>query len=424
MNLRAAAAETLYQVIVKGTSLSEALTETFTDPRDQAFLQAVCYGVCRRYFYLDAILQQLIDKPLKAKDQDVYLLLLVGLYQLSDMRVPEHAAIAETVAAVKKLKKIWAKGLVNAVLRNYQRRAAELQQQVKNNLSAYYSHPMWFIKKIQQDWPEDWASILDANNQQAPLSLRVNQRKITRENYLPKISGHVISETASGISLDKPVDVQHIPDFFAGEVSVQDGAAQMAAELLQLMPGQRVLDACAAPGGKTAHILELQPALAEVVAIDKDEKRLSSVAANLQRLHLSATLIVDDAGNPARWWDKKLFDRILLDAPCSASGVIRRHPDIKILRRENDIAKLAVEQLRLLTALWPLLNVNGLLVYATCSIFTEENEQVLQTFLAQHPEAKMDFIETKWGKKCDIGKQILPGMYDMDGFYYARLRKC
>lgn len=423
MNLRAIAAETIFKVVIEGASLSDAMPEKLSDARDQAFLQALCYGVCRRYFYLDALLQQLMDKPLKAKDQDIYILLLVGLYQLIDMRVPAHAAIAETVDAVKKFKKIWAKGLVNAVLRNYQRHATELQETLQDNLSAEYSHPMWLIEKTRQEWPVDWQAILTANNQHPPLALRVNQQKITREQYLTSIPAHILPETQSGIVLEKPLDVQQIPGFLTGEVSVQDGAAQLAAELLMLAPGQRVLDACAAPGGKTAHILELQPQLAELVAIDRDEKRLNSVRENLQRLQISATLIAADAADTTHWWDKTLFDRILLDAPCSASGVIRRHPDIKLLRRPTDIAKLAIEQLRLLEALWPLLKTDGLLVYATCSIFTEENTRVLQTFLQAHPEAKIDRITTEWGKECAVGKQILPGMHEMDGFYFARLRK-
>lgn len=419
MNLRADAAKILYQVLFEGRSLAIA----HTDPRDRAFIQAVCYGVCRCYHRLNAILQLLLEKPLKDKDQDIYCLLLVGLYQLSEMRVPAHAAVAETVAATQQLKKSWAKGLVNAVLRNYQRRQTELTEKLQDNLQAFYSHPNWIIKKIQTAWPLDWESILLANNQHPPFALRVNRRQLSREQYLTKLVGaHPIPETYSGIILEKPVDVQVLPGFMVGEVSVQDGAAQLAAELLDLQPGQRVLDACAAPGGKTTHILELASDI-ELLVLDKEAERLQTVADNLKRLQFSAQCICSDAGAPSLWWDGRAFDRILLDVPCSASGVIRRHPDIKILRRAEDIAKLVAEQKRLLHAIWPLLMPEGLLLYATCSIFPEENSEILQRFLAEQTDAREEKIQSTWGKECTVGKQILPGMHGMDGFYYARLKK-
>lgn len=429
MNLRAVAARVICQV-VKGASLSDTLPDMsaqFHDIRDKAFLQAVCYGVCREYFRLDAILQWLLDKPLKKKDDDIHALLLVGLYQLKEMRVPAHAAVAETVSAAGS-KKNWAKGFVNAVLRNYQRRAQEreLNNFLQQKPAALYAHPAWMIDKVSRDWPDDWQAVLTANNQLPPLVLRVNLKKISRAQYLEKLSikAAIVPETETGIVLEEAVDVAQLPNFFAGEVSVQDGAAQLAAGLLQLAKGQRVLDACAAPGGKTTHILELQPDIAELVAVDRDSSRLHLVQENLERLNLSATCVCADAGAVKSWWDGKLFDRILLDAPCSASGVIRRHPDIRLLRRATDISVLAAEQLRLLTALWQLLKPDGLMVYATCSIFAEENTHVLQSFLETHADAEEKKIDSAWGKVCSIGKQILPGMHGMDGFYFACLRKC
>jgi 16S rRNA (cytosine967-C5)-methyltransferase len=430
MNLRAAAATVICDVL-DGASLFDALPNMsahFSDERDQAFLQAICYGVCRWYFRLDAVVNMLLDKPLKAKDQDIYSLILVGLYQLIDMRVPAHASVAETVAATKDFKKIWAKGLVNAVLRNYQRRAPEINEKIQQNNSAVYSHPDWIIAMMEHDWPEDWKNILIANNQHPPFALRVNAKYHDREEYLQMLAENelescIIPETRSGILLKEAVDVQQLPGFSAGYVSVQDGAAQLAAELLRVAPHDRVLDACAAPGGKAMHILELTPELAELIALDNDEVRIQSIQENLQRLNLSARVICADANQVDHWWDGKLFDRILLDAPCSASGVIRRHPDIKLLRKADDIPKLAKEQLRLLTALWPLLKPGGLLVYATCSVFSLENTRVLESFIAATPDVQEEKIKASWGKECAIGRQILPGMQGMDGFYFACLRK-
>ncbi len=431
MKTRFIAAEILANIF-SGASLSDALPMKLmkvNDARDQAFIQALCYGVCRWYFRLSAILKILMPKALKAKDHDVNALLLIGLYQLIDMRVPEHAAVAETVQAAQECKKSWAKNLINAVLRNYLRRREEIEQALQNNYSARFAHPIWLMDQIKKEWPETWQAILTANNEHPPFVLRVNQRNITREAYLKKLAEHSLQatpllETSAGIMLAQPVEVTELPGFLQGDVSVQDGAAQLAASLLQLAPKQRVLDACAAPGGKTTHIFELQPDLQELVAIDISEERLNAVQDNLTRLQMRATLKVADAGDTSSWWDKKCFDRILLDAPCSATGVIRRHPDIKLLRQPDDIKKLAAEQRRILNALWPLLQPDGLLVYTTCSILAEENTQTLQAFLAAHEEAEEVKITATWGRECLIGRQILPGMAEgMDGFYFAVLRK-
>jgi 16S rRNA (cytosine967-C5)-methyltransferase len=429
INLRMLAARTVYQIIIHGRSLNDCLPEMLarvSEKRDQRFLQAICYGVCRWYDRLDALAHSLLEKPLKLKDQDIHCLILVGLYQLTDMRVPAHAVLDETVSAAQSFKKPWARGLINAVLRGYQRSAVALNEKMQQSLMTLYSHPKWMIDLVQKNWLLEWQTILTANNQHPPFALRVNQTHISRENYLKKltanhINARIIPQTSAGIILEQAVDVQDLPGFLIGEVSVQDGAAQLAAELLELEAGQRVLDMCAAPGGKTAHILELKPHI-ELVAVDRDEKRLQDVRHNLARLQLTATCICADAGDQA-WSNTQLFDRILLDAPCSASGVIRRHPDIKILRRVTDIAKLVHEQTRLLNAAWRLLKPGGLLVYVTCSIFSEENTAVLQAFLASHADATEKEIKMDWGKACAIGRQILPGMHDMDGFYFARLSR-
>ncbi|MGR9012474.1 MAG: 16S rRNA (cytosine(967)-C(5))-methyltransferase RsmB, partial [Gammaproteobacteria bacterium] len=379
MNTRLVAARVLSRVLQDGQSLTAALDNAFStieSGKDRAFIQALCYGVCRQFHRLDFILSQLLDKPLK--DADVKALALVGLYQLKFMRVKPHAAVSETVLAARK--KPWAKSLINAVLRTYLREQEGLEHKADKNQVAALSHPDWLIKQIEQDWPEQALTILFENSQQPPMALRVNLSKTSREDYLQRLAGQdiaaqIVSFCPSAIVLDNPVPVNVLPGFADGLVSVQDTAAQLAAGLLDVKPGHRVLDVCAAPGGKTAHILETQPQLTELVAVDIDESRLQRVSENMQRLNLQAKLVVGDAANPESWWDGKPFDRILLDAPCSALGVIRRHPDIKLLRRAEDIGQLQALQQSILQAVWPLLAPGGQLLYATCSILKQENER-------------------------------------------------
>lgn len=416
MNARAVAAKIILQVIQQKKSLNDLLAELANEhSRDRAFIQALCFGVCRYYFQLESIANKLLRK--KIEDLDIFILILLGLFQLREMRVSSHAAVAETVAAAIVFKKAHAKSLINAVLRNYQRRAHEFNE-------SHHLHPSWLIEKIKTDWPEDWQNIIAANNQTPPFSMRVNRLQISRQEYLKQLpNAVVIPETRCGITLEKSLSVRDVPGFLSGMISVQDGAAQIAVEIMQLASGHYVLDACAAPGGKTAHILEAETTLSGLIAIDNNQNRLSKVQENLSRLQLNAKLICCDAGCTHEWWDGKQFDRILLDAPCSGSGVIRRHPDIKLLRRPSDIKKFTGQQLYLLTALWPLLKKGGLLIYTTCSIFPEENNVMLENFLQEHPEASEEKIITDWGKNRSVGKQILPGMYNMDGFYYACLRK-
>ena len=431
MTPRQASVATLLQVIQHGRSLTDSLNHSLAKlkPADRALCQAICYGVLRHYHRLESLLQGLMEKPLRQKDQDIHCLLLIGLYQLLEMRIPDHAAVSQTVAASKALRKPWARQLVNGVLRNFQRQQESLLASLTEaDPVSFYSHPQWLINRLQQAWPDDWQAILTANNLQAPMSLRVNRRRLSRDDYLARltkqnIAARALPWTQQGIQLQQAVPVEALPGFAEGDVSVQDGAAQLAAELLATGAGEAILDACAAPGGKTAHILESQPELQEVVAIDVEPQRLERVTENLQRLGVQARLVCDDASEPARWWDGQPFDRILLDAPCSASGVIRRHPDIKLLRRETDIPTLMALQHKLLRQLWPLLKSGGMLLYATCSVLPEENHLQIQQFLAEQADARLQTIEADWGRTMPAGRQILPGEEEMDGFYYACLRK-
>jgi 16S rRNA (cytosine967-C5)-methyltransferase len=426
-NPRAIAARILAQVMVDGRSLSralEAIPPAAMD--DRALIQEMCYGTLREYHRLSLIIAKLLKKPLKEKDGDVQALLLLGLYQLLSMRVPDHAAVSETVAATAALKKPWARGMVNGVLRNFQRQAHSLLAQAQSTDVGRWSHPQWLIDALRQAWPEHWQELLEANNQRPPMTLRVNTSQTTAEEYLAElrkvgIDAQCSTITASGIALTQAQDVTQLPGFGEGRVSVQDEAAQQAAYLMELETGQRVLDVCAAPGGKTAHMLEL--ADVEMVAVDVDADRLQRVKENLQRLGKSAHCIAGDASQPDTWWDGKPFDRILLDAPCSATGVIRRHPDIKLLRQPADIDQLVVLQAQILDAIWPLLKPGGMLLYATCSILPQENAEQVGAFVARQADAKHKVLAGTWGQAVKFGRQVLTGTAGMDGFYYACLEK-
>jgi 16S rRNA (cytosine967-C5)-methyltransferase len=427
LNLRALAVEALRQTAEEGVSLTAALAQIL--PRipgeaDRALAQAFCYGVARWYFRLDFILRQLAPKPIR--DGHIRMLILLGLYQLEYTRVKPHAAVSETVEAVGN--KAWAKALVNGVLRNYQRQRAALQALADQDECAASAHPAWLVGLLRKDWPQECADIMAQANRQAPLSLRVNLGRCTRSDYLERLAQAGFAArpgtyAESAVILAQAVPVERLPGFAEGWVSVQDEAAQLAAGLLQLERGQRVLDICAAPGGKTLHILEACPQLAEVVAVDIDSARLARIHENLARAGLPATVLQGDGAKPAQWWDGRPFQRILLDAPCSATGVIRRHPDIKLLRRPEDIAALAQAQARLLEAAWPLLAPGGILLYATCSLLRRENEARIAPFLAAHADAQALPIAAEWGQALAHGRQILTGAAEMDGFYYARLRK-
>lgn len=430
MHARALAATIVSQTLNEGCSLADTLpgaVERLGDVAERALLQELSYGTLRWYPQLDGIVQLLLRKPFKRKDGDVFALLLVGLYQLMHLRVAPHAAVSLSVSAVDDLGKSWAKGLVNAVLRGYLRNPALLERACGASDVAL-AHPGWLLEIFKRDWPQHWQAIAQANNERPPMTLRVNRRLVERDDYAAELKqkslhAHSVDFAPDALLLDTPVDVLHLPGFAYGWVSVQDAAAQLAAQLLDVQPGERVLDACAAPGGKSAHILERQPALGELVAVDRDAQRMRRVSENLQRLGLQARCVVADAAAPADWWDGRRFDRILLDAPCSATGVIRRHPDIKALRRQSDVTGLAGQQACLLNALWPLLRDGGTLVYATCSVLRDENEMQLLNFLATHADALEIPLAVSWGHACIAGRQILPGEANMDGFYYAALRK-
>ena len=412
-----------------GQSLSEVLAPALAElpAQERAFAQELCYGTLRWGPRLAAIADRLLRKPVRERDHDLRALLWVGLYQLLYCRVPSYAAVDSTVAATRALQKPWAAGLVNAVMRGFLTRRDALLAEVDRDEPAVTAHPLWWLRALQLGRPDDWRAIIAANNERPPMTLRVNARRARRDAYLTTLvqadlAGRPAPHTDCGIVLAQPAEVAQLPGFKDGLVSVQDGSAQLAAVLLDPQPGDRILDACAAPGGKTAHLLERQPALAEVVAVDKDAGRMVRVQENLARLGLAARCVVADAA-AADWWDGQLFDRILLDAPCSGSGVIRRHPDIKYLRRPDDVAVLARGQSRLLAALWPLLKHGGMLLYAVCSILPDENERQVEAFLAQHRDAWEELPAVTWGRPLSPGRLIVSGTEGMDGFYYACLRK-
>ncbi|WP_455209975.1 16S rRNA (cytosine(967)-C(5))-methyltransferase RsmB [Kaarinaea lacus] len=428
MNPRAVAATVIRDVVGSGMSLNDALlrnSSLLSNPADQPLVQELSYGVLRWWFRLQERGASLLQKPLKPKDLDVFCLLLVGLYQLQFTRIPPHAAVSETVAAVRQLKKRWADKLLNALLR---RQLREPLGEDSLSEQARLAHPSWLLRALQAAWPEHWLAICEANNQRPPMSLRINRQKTSREEYLSlllqKGMPAMMAEWApQGLILEQAVNVEKLPGFADGLVSVQDIAAQLAAALLRVESGHRVLDVCAAPGGKTAHILETVPQLNELVALDIDSQRLQRIEENLQRLNVKARLVCGDAANPATWWDGACFDRILLDAPCSATGVIRRHPDIKVLRQAPDVERVVALQRQILDAVWPLLKPGGMLLYATCSVLPQENEAQINGFVERNLNACYQSIDASWGHPRPIGRQVFPGENYMDGFFYACITK-
>ncbi len=430
MNPRLAAAKALTAVLNGKASLNSSLPLQLdkVEARDRGLTQDLAFGTARWQPRLSALANKLLQKPFKAADADVEALLLVGLYQLLYTRIPAHAAIGETVGCADKLKKPWAKALLNAVLRNAQRESETLLAELEHDPVVRTAHPRWLQKSLKAFWPQQWEAICAANNAHPPMILRVNRRHHSRDAYLQLlveagIEAQPCTFSQDGIVLAEACDVRNLPGFAEGWISVQDEAAQLAADLLDLAPGQRVLDACCAPGGKTCHILEVEPKLAGVVAVDLEAKRLVRVRENLERLGLSAELIAADGRDTATWWDGKPFQRILLDAPCSATGVIRRHPDIKLTRQPDDIAALATLQGELLDAMWPTLEVGGILLYATCSTLPTENTEVIEAFLARTPGARELDIAGQFGIKQPHGRQLLAQEGGHDGFYYAKLIK-
>jgi 16S rRNA (cytosine967-C5)-methyltransferase len=431
--LRATAAQVVDAVVTGGRSLDAALpdAEDRVLTEDRALLRMLCYGALRQHWLLQSWIDTLLDRPLKKRDSIINALLAVGLYQISDTRIPDHAVVSATVEAARLLKRPKHASLINAILRKFLR--DRLFEQQPSNEEAKHNHPQWLLDALAADWPEDWRGIVSANNGRAPMWLRVNARFGSASDYKERlaaqgIEGELLAAAPQAVRLAEPQPVATLPGFAEGEVSVQDAAAQLgAAWLLERLDG-RILDACAAPGGKSGHLLELAGVGTALTCIDIDESRLASVAENLDRLGLDATLIAADASNPEEWWDGEPFSAILLDAPCSASGVIRRHPDIKLLRRATDIKPLARLQSKMLDALWPLLAPGGRLLYVTCSVLAAENDNVVAGFLASNDDAKEDQVLQDYNirdlmrdKAC--GQQILPGTAELDGFYFAGLVK-
>ncbi len=427
--VRAAAAKTIAAVAQGGQSLGTALAtyQTQVIPRERPLLQELCFGTLRSFHRQKAIINALLDKPLKAKDTDILALLACALYQITDTRIPVHAAVNQSVAACTALGKPWAKRVVNAVLRRFERERATIEITLAGYPEFHSAHPAWLWQALHAAWPVQASTIITGNNARPPMTLRINLTKTTRARYLDDLHAAGMTATATahspaGVQLVQPVPVEQLPGWTQGKVSIQDEAAQLSCALLDLAAGQRVLDACCAPGGKTCHMLEREPGLAELVALDVDPRRLGRVRENLQRLQLNATLLAADATQP-QWWNGTPFQRILVDAPCSATGVIRRHPDIKLLRQPADIANLATTQLLLLQQLWPLLAPGGKLLYATCSVLPQENDDVVQQFLATTSGATLLTPNVSWGVATRLGRQLLPGVDACDGFYYALLTK-
>jgi len=430
-NPRLAAVQTLAQVLDRNLNLSDAdASAQLADPRDRALSKHLSYGVLRWLNSLEWMAGKLLSRPIKSRDSDINRLIWIGLYQLWKDAGAEHAAINETAECARSLGKPWAVGLVNAVLRRFQREQQKLIAGLMET-PARFAHPPWLLEQLQSDWPDDWPGIVAENNCAAPLWLRINRAHPEQGGIVQRlgeagfnVAMHPFAPDA--VSISPTAAVSDIPGFCDGVLSVQDPAAQLAVELLALESGHCVLDACAAPGGKTCHILERLQNL-DLTAVELSEARLQRIRGNIERLGFKPTnrlrLVAADAARTETWWDGNMFDRILLDAPCTASGVIRRHPEIKWLRTTVQVDDVVQLQLRLLDQLWPLLKPGGILVYATCSVLTRENGHQINHFLSDHGDAEAVPMGQPWGRESGCGRQILPGEEGMDGFYYACLRK-
>ena len=426
-NLRADAAKVLYQILEEGQSARECLplAQLPHKEQDKAWLQEMVYGVLRNLPILQFWLRQLLDKPLKNRFKIVEQLIMLGFYQLAFSRVSQHAAVSETVAACQPLNTLAMKGLVNAILRTFLR--DEMSQQEAPNKQIASGLPKWLYKKLEAEYKDVFIDLSTNMQLKAPIWLRINTRKISHAHFAEELKKASVEFTdppghPEAFLLLKGYDVTSLPGFDLGWFAVQDGAAQLAAHYLKPEQGESILDCCAAPGGKICHIIELEPNISKTVALEIDEKRALKIKENLVRLGHDADIVVGDASMPEKWWDGRLFDRVLLDAPCSATGIIRRHPDIKWLRKAKDIDVLVNLQKKILDAIWPLIKPGGTMLYVTCSILPEENHLQIRDFLSRTDNALID--DTFYNDSVDrSGKQILPGDQQMDGFYYARLLK-
>ena len=411
--------------VLAGNPLPAVLLRVPLPSADRALVHELSYGTLRFLGEQRAIVRALAERPLT--DASVEALLWVALYQLIHTSAPAHAVVDAAVRATGQLGRTSAQGLTNAILRTFLRRRDEVLAQIAKEPEARFSYPRWWIDRVFAEYPQRAVAVLDAANTRPMLALRINRRRKTREDYLRALRAQGFQARAigtDGVLLDEPALVSALPGYEDGWFSVQDAGAQLAAPLLTPQDGMRVLDACAAPGGKTTHLAEL--ATLDLVAADVDASRIDRVRENLARLGLAARLVVADAGEPDSWWDGEGFDRILADVPCTASGIVRRHPDVKWLRRESDIAGFVAQQLRLLDALWPCLKRGGMLLYSTCSIFGPENEDQVLAFLDRHRDALR--IGLTLPAECDaIGGQLLPAgpgaAHNHDGFFYALLQK-
>lgn len=423
-NLRSMAASAIEKVVEQGQSLSNILPplQQKVSDKDKALLQELCFGVLRTLPQQEWLISKLMSRPMTGKQRTIHYLIMVGFYQLLHTRIPPHAALAETVEGAVVIKRPQLKGLINGVLRQFQRQQEELLAEFADS-DQRFLHPEWLLKRLQKAYPSQWQAIVEANNQRPPMWLRVNRNHHTRDEWLAlletaEMNGFTHDAYPDAIRLASPAPVQSLPGFEQGWVTVQDASAQGCMTYLEPQNGDRILDLCAAPGGKTTHILEVAPK-ANVMAVDIDEQRLSRVYDNLKRLGMKAEVKQGDGRTPAQWCGDEQFDRILVDAPCSATGVIRRHPDIKWLRRDRDINELAQLQSEILDAVWPHLKPGGTLVYATCSVLPEENSQQIAAFLKRTSNATLRTT----GTPDKPGIQNLPGAEDGDGFFYAKLIK-
>jgi 16S rRNA (cytosine967-C5)-methyltransferase len=422
--------EALTRVILKGESLTTALADETADlpAREAAWTRALVYATVRWYIQLEAMVEGMLEHPLKPRDAVVRVLLCQGLAEIFHFGTPDHAAVRETAELARAIQRPGAVGLVNALLRRALRERSELESVMDRRPTLKYACPAWLVNGIRGAFPEDWEDVLRASTQPAPMTLRVNTARGTRAAMLERLAQaglaaapHPMVPTA--LTLAEAIDVDALPGFAEGLVSVQDAAAQWAGLLLAPRAGERMLDACAAPGGKTGHLLEMVDGDIDLTALDIDGQRLGRVRENLRRLGYRARMHVGDLSDPEGWWDGEPFDAILLDVPCSATGVIRRHPDIKLLRRPGDIPELAARQAEFLATAWDLLRPGGRLLYATCSLLAAENEQVVAPWLARTSDARAVPLQFPGGVDRAVGRAIALGTEDMDGFFYALLAR-
>ena len=427
---RLIAARASAAVLDDGRALDEALAgplESLAHSRDRALARRLALALMRDWPAADQRIRGQMKRKPARRDRLVHFILALAVVELREAREPAHAVVHAAVESAKLAGLGHLRGLVNAVLRTLLRHPELLKQNdIAGDPVVQFGYPGWLIERIRQDWPEQWQGILQAGNQTPPLWLRVNRRHWSRQAAQQAlaeqgIQGEAPAAFVDALRLQRRAAIRDLPGFAEGGLSVQDGAAQATVDYLRLSDGLRVLDACAAPGGKAAHVLERSDV--ELTAVDIDADRMARVGATLDRLGLQANLVQGDATRPQDWWDGQKFDRILIDAPCSATGVIRRHPDIRWLRRPADVDALRALQASILTALWPLLKPGGILVYATCSILKEENERQMSLFLEQHSDARAVLSESLPGQPQSPGRQILPGEADLDGFYHLAVER-